>query len=211
MPKLDATHIIERLSKRIVQLEAGEALEARDINSLLTAEQQQELKTAWATQQQLRKSYKTLADAERDGHSWKTIREVRLDVYRHALGQAQINLPGAFNKMLHDVEIRSAKIYMAAFVEAQNGHQNPHIAANNALTQAGLRRMDRPSRGVGNRRDREIWAMEDKIREMLRAKMSADDLEQLDLAKEHDEAVRKRLEKGKEGRFIKKQGFLGRK
>ena len=54
MPKINATHKLERIQKRIAQLENDEALEARDINALLTPEQQQELKDAWAIQQLLR-------------------------------------------------------------------------------------------------------------------------------------------------------------
>ena len=86
MPKINATHKLERIQKRIAQLENDEALEARDINALLTPEQQQELKDAWAIQQQLRKNHKPpKTDAEKNKLGWKTIREVRLDVYRNAL------------------------------------------------------------------------------------------------------------------------------
>ena len=53
MPKLNITHLPERLMKRIEQLERGDALEARDINALLNDEQQQTLKAAWAAQQTL--------------------------------------------------------------------------------------------------------------------------------------------------------------
>ena len=39
MPKLDSTYLIERLKKRIKQIESGEAIEARDINVLLSSKQ----------------------------------------------------------------------------------------------------------------------------------------------------------------------------
>ena len=60
MPKLDATHILSRLSQRLEQLQAGEEIAAKEIaakeiRSLLTPEQQQELEDAWAEQQKLRK------------------------------------------------------------------------------------------------------------------------------------------------------------
>ena len=44
MPKIDAMHRVERIRKRIEQLERGEALEARDINALLTPLQQKQRK-----------------------------------------------------------------------------------------------------------------------------------------------------------------------
>jgi len=53
--KLNVTHLVGRIQERIEQLERGFALEARDINALLTKEQQQELKDAWTKKQVLRK------------------------------------------------------------------------------------------------------------------------------------------------------------
>ena len=58
MPKLNTLHRLERIAERISQLEQGVDLDARDINSLLTIEQQQSLKNAWSEQQQLRKVIK---------------------------------------------------------------------------------------------------------------------------------------------------------
>ena len=55
MPKLDGTHILGRLIERLEKLEAGEEIAAKEIRSLLTAEQQQELDDAWKAQQELRK------------------------------------------------------------------------------------------------------------------------------------------------------------
>jgi len=55
MPKLNITHLPERLQKRLEQLERGEALEARDINALLNDEQKHRLKKAWSEQQELLK------------------------------------------------------------------------------------------------------------------------------------------------------------
>jgi len=50
MPKLNGLHILERLNQRLAQLEAGEEIAAKEIRSLLTAEQQQELEDAWTAQ-----------------------------------------------------------------------------------------------------------------------------------------------------------------
>ena len=60
MPKLNTLHTLERIRERISQLEQGVELEARDINSLLTIEQQQSLKGASSEQQRLRKVIKPI-------------------------------------------------------------------------------------------------------------------------------------------------------
>jgi hypothetical protein len=55
MPKLSSLQILERIEERLRDLEAGKELEAREINVLLTTEQQQQLKAKWQAQQNLRK------------------------------------------------------------------------------------------------------------------------------------------------------------
>ena len=55
MPTLNGIHILSRLTERLEQLEAGEEIAAKEIRSLLTPEQQQELEDAWRQQQELRK------------------------------------------------------------------------------------------------------------------------------------------------------------
>ena len=51
MPKLNATHLPERLKEAIKQLEDGKEVEAKKNKTLLNPEQQQELDDAWAKQQ----------------------------------------------------------------------------------------------------------------------------------------------------------------
>ena len=48
MPKLNTEQLMERIQKRIHQLELGEEVAAKDIKALLNAEQQQQLKDALA-------------------------------------------------------------------------------------------------------------------------------------------------------------------
>ena len=55
MPKLDATHTIARLTRRLEQLKAGEEVPAKDIKAILSDEQIAELDAAWKEQQDLRK------------------------------------------------------------------------------------------------------------------------------------------------------------
>jgi len=46
MPKLNTEQLMERIQKRIHQLELGEEVAAKDIKALLNAEQQQQLADA---------------------------------------------------------------------------------------------------------------------------------------------------------------------
>ena len=54
MPKLDGTHLRDRIQRRIEQLEAGKSVAAKDIRAVLTAEQQTQLDSEWREQQLLR-------------------------------------------------------------------------------------------------------------------------------------------------------------
>jgi len=116
MPKINITHIVERLQLRLAQLESGEALAARDINALLTAAQQNELKAAWAAQQALRKKYKqpkTAAEIQAIG--WKTIREVRIDILKQALQAADDGLIDGIEKLQQQSEVKASKIFLDAY------------------------------------------------------------------------------------------------
>ena len=55
MPKLNTEQLMERLERRIHQLELGEEIAAKDIKALLSAEQQQQLVDALAAQVELKK------------------------------------------------------------------------------------------------------------------------------------------------------------
>lgn len=164
MPKLNITHLVGRLQQRIEQLENGEALEARDINALLTKEQQQELKDLWAEQQALRKKHrqpKTGAEKERIG--WKTIRDVRLQVYRRALADAQNGLDDGVLELQRKSEIRAARVFMDAFSKAKSADKNGWTQGNAALQRAGFSRLDGLGRGTGSSRDKEVQNMEAKL------------------------------------------------
>ena len=189
MPKLNPIHIIDRLENRIEQLEHGESLEARDINALLNPIQQEQLKEARDHQREIRNSYKTKAAAERDGLVWKTIREVRLDVYRQALSEAIENLDRDLAELYEEKEKRAARIFMAASVAAEGTSRNKISAGNIAVTRAGLSVPE--TRVQLGARDKEVQEMEDELRKRIRANMSPDELEQLELLEEHERAVQK--------------------
>ena len=189
MPKLTPLVLVERINKRIEQLEHGDQLEARDINVLLTTEQQKKLAEAWADQQSMRKLHRTKASAEKAGLVWKTKTEVRLEIYRQALTEAVANLPNALEDRLYQQEVRGARIFMDAYCEAEKAGKIGWTAANNALRRAGLNRLDGKSQVVGNKRDRTVWAMEEKLRILLEADMTGDEREQLELLAEHERSL----------------------
>lgn len=167
MPKLDITHKISRLQARIVKLERGDAIEARDINALLTKAQQQQLKMAWKAQQALRKTHQTKASAEADGLVWKTIREVRLDIYKQAFAQLQNELVDGMTELAAQAEIRAAKVFMDAWATAENDGENGWVQGNNALRRAGLNRLDQHAGSASSKRDEDVREMEDALRKKL--------------------------------------------
>ena len=193
MPKLNVTHLVGRIQERIDQLERDDALEARDINALLTKEQQQALKDAWTKQQALRKIHKppkTNDQAQKIG--WKTIREVRLEIYKQVLQEAQDGVGDGIEKLLHQSEVKAARVFMDAFSKAKEEDKNAWSAGNIALRRNGFNRIDGQSYSYSNKRDREVNEMEDSLRERMEDDLSAEEKEQLELSREYDKAVAKR-------------------
>ena len=145
MPKIDASHLPDRIRQRVAELEAGQEVAARDIAAVLSEVQQQGLALAWAAQQELRKGKRPRSEAERQALGWKSLREARLEVLRAAMDEAEDNLSAAFEVLASKAEVRQAGIYMDALIRAQalgKTEQEARNFANNELTRAGLRRMD---------------------------------------------------------------------
>jgi len=167
MPKLDGTHFVERLQKRIAELEAGNELAARDVAALLTPEQSQQLADAWAEQQRLRQLKPARSKSEQQELGWRSKREVRLEVLREALMQAMKSEKDAWKHKVLKVKVRQTRIYFDALNEAEKAGKDKSAAqnwANNELTRAGLRRMDGVGVGSRSRRDREVEALEAELR-----------------------------------------------
>ena len=192
MPELDDTYTSQRLQWRIGQLEAGDEVAKRDLYALLDEQQQRELETELAAQQALKKQGRARTDEGKKAAGWKTIREVRIEVLKRALAQAATRELGAWKKKVHDSEVRGAKIYLEAFIEARKSGKTSHAAhtwANNALTRAGLQRRD--GRVVGDRspRDKAVRELEEKILQRARSEMTPDEVEQIELLELHMKEV----------------------
>ncbi len=184
MPKLNTEQLMERIQKRIHQLELGEEIAAKDIKALLSVEQQQQLVDALAAQVELKKNRRARTDAEKQALSWKSIREVRLDVLRSALKAANDDLLSDYQRRLREKEVRQAKIYLREYSDARKADKSVFVAqgvANNALTRAALPRVDGQDVNSMSQRDREVFAVEAQLKERIRSEMTAEALEQLDM------------------------------
>ena len=200
MPKVNDTHLPQRIKKRIDELEAGIEVDVKDIRAVLTVEQLAKLDAAWAKQQQLRKAKRATTTAQQQALGWRTKREVRLEILRQAADEATKNLVKAFDDERKRAEIRQANIYFTTYGAAIDAREEPQQAknqANNALTRAGLVRFDGQMVGhLGlSKRDKEIRQMEQEIMDQARSKMTADELEQQEIWDEHERSVLKQRKK----------------
>ena len=193
MPKLNNTHLPERIQEHIAKMERGEEVEAKKDKTLLNEQQQKELKEALAHQQKLKKTHKRpKTQEEKDAIGWKEIRDVRLGIYKQALEELSANVVDDIKKLQKQRETQAAKIFMEAWSKAGKEGKvgSSAISAGNiALTRAGFT----PQGSIGlTKRDREIRAFEEEFHKQSENELSDEEKEQLDLVREHEKAVKKR-------------------
>jgi len=172
MPKLDLTHIAERLQERLTDLKAGKEVASREIRALLNDEQLTLMSAAWAEQQALRKKKKARTKEEELALGWKTKREIHIEAYESALNEVNEQQGVAWKKKLSDAEIRQARIYFESYGKAIDDGKALNVAkniANNNLTRAGLKRLDvEETVNRLSKRDKEVNEMEYVLREKLK-------------------------------------------
>lgn len=173
---------------------------ARDIKVLLNDEQIAAMDAAWAEQQALRKVKRARTKEEEKELGWKSKREIHIEAYERAVVAADDGLLKEFERLQLEATKRQMRIYMdtkAAALKDGKDKQTAENLANNALTRAGLNRLD--GRKIGTQgltpRDKEIRKMEDAILAKARSEMTPDELEQLELLEEHEKAVREKVRK----------------
>ena len=193
MPKLNNTHLPERIQEHIEKMLRSEEVEAKKDKTLLNEQQQKELKEALAQQQQLKKTHKRpKTQEEKDAIGWKEIREVRLEIYRQALEQLSANVVDDIRELQRQREAKAARVFMEAWSKAgKEGRVGSSAisAGNIALTRAGFT----PQGHFGlTKRDREIKAFEEEFLKQCENELSEEEKEQLDLLREHEKAVKKR-------------------
>lgn len=302
MPQLNNLQRQDRIRRRIDELEQGQEVAARDIDNLLTTEEQEQLAAAWEEQRQLRKLKKPveLADYEElnrqasvligrcrhtakeklaqdavmlrlqtkcqaailrahqaiverlrdneqlaawldrpveeelttvellDGDAqslaanlllletlyeqlpilvcsrsterrvsveerfgWRTLREVRLDLLRATLEKLTKSSVEDILAQQRDSEVRAARVYMAAWAKTYDEGKNADSAGNIALRRNGFKRLDGQDRYGESERDREVRLMEAEILARAEAAMTQEEREQIELLREHEEAVEK--------------------
>ena len=169
MPKLDNTHIADRLRERLADLKSDKEVAAREIKALLNKEQLKVVEAEKAKQKKLKKEKIARTKEQQKEFGYKSIREIYIEAYEKAIDE--LDEVGAWDKKLRDAEVRQMRIYMDSISEALKDGKTQEQAksiANNNLTRAGLARMDgqRVNQYL-NKRDKEIAEGEAALKKML--------------------------------------------
>jgi len=170
MPKLNNIQIAERLQKRIEQLERGEEIAAKDVKALLTDEQMKKLDAAWHEQELLRKGKRAVTEEQKQELGWKSKREVRLEAFTQALAELDGNVLQTYKNLQDQAHVRQSRIFLDTYFDARKNNVDKFQAAgraNNALTRAGLARIDGASVNQISKRDKEIHEMEECLKKQL--------------------------------------------
>ena len=192
MPKLDATHLPQRISARLADLKAGKEVSIRDIKALLNDEQITAMEAAWNAQQALRKGKQARNKEQEKELGWRSKREVYIEAYEQAFHECNSNLLSAYKKKLKDAEVRAAKIYSDAFFSAKaddKDYWQADSAGKNALSRSGI---ETDFAGAKlNAKLQENIRIEKQLEFMIESKMTPDELEQYELLQEHERNVKK--------------------
>jgi hypothetical protein len=198
MPKLNKLQIADRLREKLDDLRNSKEVAARDLRALLTDQQTAAMDAAWAEQQALRKLKRARTKDEEQALGWRSKREIQIEVLEQVVNQADGQMLEALMELQYKAEVRQARIYLEGYSKARAAGKTELEAqsmANNDLTRAGLRRVDGQVVGHTNQRDREVWEMENQLRQQLKIEMSAEELEQIELLAEHERAWAKKGKK----------------
>lgn len=194
MPKLDGTHTAARLQERLEQLLRGDVVAARDLRALLTDEQAAAMDAAWAAQQALRQIKRARTKQEEAAFGWQSKRDIHIAALQSALAAAQDSELAAWEQRGHDAEVRQGRVFFDELVKQTAAGVEIRTAktrANNALTRAGLRRLDGAAvatQGL-NARDKAVRQMEDALLAKAESEMDDFEREQLELLREHEKSV----------------------
>jgi hypothetical protein len=197
MPKLDGTHLPQRLADRLADLKSDKEVALRDVKALLSTEQVASMDAAWAEQQALRKVKRARTKEEEREFGWKTKREIYIEAYEMALSEARDGVLKEFERLQLEATKRQMRIYFETLGEGLKEGKDKRVAeslANNALTRAGLRRMDGQKIGTEGltQRDKEIREIEDAILKKAVSEMDEYEREQYELAQAYENALREK-------------------
>ena len=176
MPKLDNTHIADRLRERLADLKSDKEVAAREIKKLLNKEQLKAVEEEKAKQKKLKKEKIARTKEQQKEFGYKSIRDIYIDAYEQAIND--LDEVGAWNKKLRDAEVKQARIYMDSLSKALKDGKTTEQAkniANNDLTRAGLVRMDGVKHGYQSKRDKEVHELEAQLKKQLGIKDTHDE------------------------------------
>jgi hypothetical protein len=189
MPKLNATHLAERLKVAIEQLEHGEEVEAKKNKTLLNTEQQKKLKDAWNKQLELRDKHKPpKTEEEKIKIGWKEKRDVRIEIYKQAFAEFKENIFDIQLKQLAKEQMKATKAYMVGYMNAK-GMQDKESAGRIAVRRAGFT----PNSSIESLRDKEVRKMEEALVKQLEDEMTDEEREQYKFAKQHERHIKKKI------------------
>ncbi len=192
MPKLNQTHLPERLKEAIQQLENGIEVEAKKNKTLLSPAQQKELEDAWTKQQALRKQYKPpKTEQEKKKIGWKDKREVRIEIYKKALAELEEDIFDIHLKQLAKEQAKATKAYLKGYFSAGE-LQDRDSAGKIEVQRAGF---TVARHRAFTERDKEVRDLEDALRKRFEAEMTDEEREQQELLKEHEASVKKTKKK----------------
>ena len=188
MPKLNNTHLPQRIQEHIEKMERGEEVEAKKDKTLLSALQQQALKDALEAQKALKKTHKRpKTEEEKQAIGWKEIREVRIEIYKQALAELEEDIYDIHLKQLAKEQVKATKAYLDGYFGAKEG-QDKDSAGRIAVTRAGFSN----SGLVASKRDKEVWDMEERLRKQFEAEATDEEKEQLEILRESEKSLKKR-------------------
>ena len=113
MPKLDGTHLPQRLAERLADLKADKEVAVRDVKALLSDEQNSAMDMAWAEQQALRKVKRARTKYEERELGWKTKREIYIEAYEKALSEASDGVLEELERLQLEATKRQMRIYFS--------------------------------------------------------------------------------------------------
>ncbi len=145
----------------------------------------------------MRKVKRARTKEEEQELGWKTKREIYIEAYEKAFRQAIDGVLEELKRLQLEATKRQMRIYFTTLNDALKEGKEKRVAenlANNALTRAGLRRMDGQkieTEGL-TRRDREIREMEEAIMKKAVSEMDEYEREQYELSQEYEKALREK-------------------
>jgi hypothetical protein len=191
MPKLSPIQKLSRIQEIIEQLERGEEVEAKKNKALLDNKLLEAYEVAKEGQRKMRDQYKQpKTKEEKDRIGWKSPREVRIEIYKQALGALNANAVSDIKALQKQREAKANRVYMDAWsksVGEGKGGTQADSAGNIALVRAGF---GRPV-PMTEARDKEIRKLERQILESFGDDLSEEEREHLEWLKEGQKPLKK--------------------